>query len=379
MIVKKKIEKMFSNNTLTAAIAVGFLMAMLISGFSLFPALWGIIIVVLPTTTTTTSSSSTLIPAASALRHSDGSSRLPDPLVEEPEEPRVRGAVQPQTHITSVKDGSGGMTLSYGGRTTSDSITFTFEGQQLDRDKSGELKFECKLDTGTFESCSSPKTYTGLAKGTRHSFQVRAIDPSPSPNPEGLLKVQVDLMPANFGWSVDGVATGLPGRVTVLPPPPCPEDTDTITITVSAVNLLGRGPYRCGPEGCPYVGGASDWNEIDNALEIDLWMYATNDRRVSGETLHVLDSVYLGTETGYDTGLYRVGKQMIVPIAPDRDVYVSWGGVEEDWPDPNDPIRRFERTFTAAENHGEGPHAERLDIDGELYDVGVYYMISCNR
>jgi hypothetical protein len=387
MMVKKKIEKTFSNKTTPiATIAASFLIAMLLSGLSLFPALWGIIIVVvLPTTTTTTSSSSTLIPAASAstLMPSDRSSRLPDPLVEEPEEPRIRGAVQPQTHITSVKDGSSGMTLSYGGHTTSDSITFTFEGQQLDQDKSGELKFECKLDTGTFESCSSPKTYTGLAKGIRHSFQVRAVDPSPSPNPEGLLEVQLDLMPANFGWSVDGAATGLPGRVIVLPPPPCAEDTDTITITVSAVNLLGEGP-PCRHAGCPYQGGGwcvgcEVWNEADRALEIDLWMYATSDRRVSGPSLHVLDSVSLGTDSGYDTGLYRVVKQMIVPIAPDRDVYVSWGGTEEDWPDPNDRIRSFERTFTAAESHGEGYRAERLDIDGEAYDVGVYYTISCNR
>src|SRR5688500_12537812 len=201
MIVKKKIEKMFSSNTPTAAIVVGFVIAMLVSGLSLFPALWGII-VVLPTTmtTTATSSSSTLIPAASALRPNDGSG-LPDPPLVEPEEPRERGAVQPQTSITSVKDGSGGMTLSYGGHTTSDSTTFTFEGEQLDQDKSGELKFECKLDTGALEACSSPKTYTGLVKGTRHSFQVRAVDPSPSPNPEGLLEVQVDFSPANFEWS----------------------------------------------------------------------------------------------------------------------------------------------------------------------------------
>ena len=39
----------------------------------------------------------------------------------------------------------------------------------------GVLHFQCKLDSGSWKSCTSPKTYTGLGRGS-HIFAVRAID-----------------------------------------------------------------------------------------------------------------------------------------------------------------------------------------------------------
>lgn len=50
--------------------------------------------------------------------------------------------------------------------------------------------FQCKLDSGVFEPCSSPKVYSGLAFGP-HSFQVRAIDSAG----------QVDQSPASRSWT----------------------------------------------------------------------------------------------------------------------------------------------------------------------------------
>ncbi|MEE3227748.1 MAG: WD40 repeat domain-containing protein, partial [Chloroflexota bacterium] len=50
--------------------------------------------------------------------------------------------------------------------------TFYFEADEEDVD------FKCKMDYGSWSYCSSPKTYTGLSRGTYHQFQVKATDPS---------------------------------------------------------------------------------------------------------------------------------------------------------------------------------------------------------
>lgn len=51
--------------------------------------------------------------------------------------------------------------------------------------------FECKLDTGSFESCTSPKRYTRLSRSL-HTVSVRAKDAAGN----------VDPTPATFTWSI---------------------------------------------------------------------------------------------------------------------------------------------------------------------------------
>lgn len=52
--------------------------------------------------------------------------------------------------------------------------------------------FACKLDSGTFVSCSSPQNYAGLAAGS-HTFQVRATDANGNTDPT----------PASYNWTID--------------------------------------------------------------------------------------------------------------------------------------------------------------------------------
>jgi hypothetical protein len=82
--------------------------------------------------------------------------------------------------------------------TSSTSASFAFASTE-----SGS-SFECKLDSGAFAACSSPKSYTGLAEGA-HSFSVRARDGAGN----------LDPTPATQSWSVEAASA---------PPPPSGED-----------------------------------------------------------------------------------------------------------------------------------------------------------
>ena len=103
----------------------------------------------------------------------------------------------PDTTITSVVDGDNNA-ISNGDSTVSTGITFTFEG--TDSIATGEeLAFECSLDGGSFESCTSPKSYTNLDDGEEHNFQVRAID----------MLGNVDPIPDSFTWVILTPAQGI--------------------------------------------------------------------------------------------------------------------------------------------------------------------------
>ena len=91
----------------------------------------------------------------------------------------------PDTPDTAAPD----TTIASGpeGKTKSKSASFAFGGT----DTRAVASFECKLDDGSFQSCTSPKSYSGLKKGS-HTFSVRAIDAAGN----------TDQSPATRTWTV---------------------------------------------------------------------------------------------------------------------------------------------------------------------------------
>jgi hypothetical protein len=79
---------------------------------------------------------------------------------------------------TSISDGPSGTTQST-------SASFGFASSE-----SGST-FECRLDGGTWDSCTSPQTYSGLSVGS-HTFRVRATDAAGN----------TDASPASRTWSI---------------------------------------------------------------------------------------------------------------------------------------------------------------------------------
>jgi myo-inositol-hexaphosphate 3-phosphohydrolase len=81
----------------------------------------------------------------------------------------------PDTSITSGPSGTSAST----------SAEFTFTATEPGT-------FQCALDGGAFEACTSPKSYTGLAAGS-HTFAVRATDAAGNADPS----------PAERAWVID--------------------------------------------------------------------------------------------------------------------------------------------------------------------------------
>jgi hypothetical protein len=88
--------------------------------------------------------------------------------------------------------------------------------------------FTCKLDTGSWASCTSPKSYSGLGLGD-HTFSVRATDAAGN----------TDATPATDTWAVEAVPP---------PPPPsgnCDQTVSSISSAQSALTSAATGSVIC--------------------------------------------------------------------------------------------------------------------------------------
>lgn len=81
---------------------------------------------------------------------------------------------------TTITDGPSG-------KTKSKTATVSFTGS----DARAVASFQCRLDSGSFDVCSSPMTYSKLKKGS-HTVEVRAVDAAGN----------IDPAPATRSWKV---------------------------------------------------------------------------------------------------------------------------------------------------------------------------------
>jgi len=75
------------------------------------------------------------------------------------------------------------------GTVATSGATFSFSSAD------GAATFECRVDGGTFTACTSPKSYSNLADGSR-AFEVRAVDTAGNRDPS----------PASGAWTIDTTA-----------------------------------------------------------------------------------------------------------------------------------------------------------------------------
>ena len=102
----------------------------------------------------------------------------------------LAGNVSKASSITWTVDTTPPATTLSETRTTNTGIQFTFASNE------DGAEFQCSLDSGNFQDCTSPVQYTSLATGN-HTFQVRSIDAVGN----------VEVSAQAYNWSVDPAAT----------------------------------------------------------------------------------------------------------------------------------------------------------------------------
>jgi N-acetylneuraminic acid mutarotase len=120
--------------------------------------------------------------------------------------------------------------------------SFSFTGN--DGGGTGVANFQCKLDGGSFGTCTSPQTYAGLSDGS-HTFQVRAVDAAGN----------TDSTPAGFTWVVDAVPPDT--TITANPPNPAASANASFSFTGSDPGGSGVAGFECKLDGGVFSACAS--------------------------------------------------------------------------------------------------------------------------
>jgi hypothetical protein len=132
------------------------------------------------------------------------------------------------------------ITAGPSGTNTSVDVAFEFTGSD-DTTLTADLAFECSLDGGTFESCSSPEQIQGLTVG-EHTFAVRAIDEA----------LNVDATPATRTWTTVDTT---PPETAIDSGPVSPTEETTAAFTFSSDEAGAT--FECSLDGASFAACAS--------------------------------------------------------------------------------------------------------------------------
>ncbi len=142
----------------------------------------------------------------------------------------VSDTTPPDTSITSGPSGS----------TTSTSASFAFSSTE-----SGST-FECKLDSGSYATCTSPKSYSGLATGS-HTFSVRATDAAGN----------TDASAATRSWTVTAPSDTTPPDTSFTAGPTGPTNDATPAFSFSSTE--SGSSFECRVDSGAWSSCSSPW------------------------------------------------------------------------------------------------------------------------
>jgi hypothetical protein len=125
--------------------------------------------------------------------------------------------------------------------------------------------FACKLDAGSFGSCTSPKTYGSLSAGS-HTFQVRATDPAGNTDPT----------PATYTWTIDTTAPDT--SITAKPS----ATSNSTSATFSFTSTEASSSFSCSLDGGAFTACSSP--KVYTALSVASHTFKVQATDAAGNT-----------------------------------------------------------------------------------------------
>ena len=126
--------------------------------------------------------------------------------------------------------------------TNSTSMRVTFSSNE------GNSAFQCKLDSASYTSCTSPVNFTGLSDGS-HTFYVYATDATGN----------ADVSPASYTWTVDTTAP----NTTIESTTPSITPTNSTSMGVIFSSNEGSSTFQCKLDSALYTSCTSPVNYTD--------------------------------------------------------------------------------------------------------------------